>query len=42
MDHLLEHLVFESPFSALVVIDEMPANLETVVSEKFKFGVKVL
>jgi hypothetical protein len=40
-DHLLEHLV-ESPFSALVIIDAMPENLETVLSKKFNFGVEVL
>lgn len=42
VDHLLEHLVFESPFSALVVIDAMPEDLESVLSEKFRFGVEVL
>ena len=42
VDHLLEHLVFESPFSALVVIDAMPEDLEGVLSEKFRFGVEVL
>jgi hypothetical protein len=42
VDHLLEHLVFESPFSALVVIDRMPDDLEAVLSEKFRFGVEVL
>jgi regulator of RNase E activity RraB len=42
LDYLLEYLVFESPFAALVVIDEMPENLENVLSEKFKFGVEVL
>jgi hypothetical protein len=40
-DHLLEFLV-ESPFSALVIIDAMPDNLETVLSKKFNFGVEVL
>jgi hypothetical protein len=40
-DHLLESLV-ESPFSALVIIDAMPENLETVLSKKFNFGVEVL
>src|SRR6476620_2818751 len=40
--HLLEHLVFESPFSALVIIDAMPEDLEAVLSEKFRFGVEVL
>jgi hypothetical protein len=42
VDHLLEYLVFESPFSALVVIDSIPENLEIVLSEKFRFGVEVL
>jgi hypothetical protein len=42
LDHLLEHLVYESPFSALVIIDAVPENLETILSEKFRFGVEVL
>jgi hypothetical protein len=42
LDHMLEWLVFESPFSALVVIDEMPDNLENVLAKKFQFGVEVL
>jgi hypothetical protein len=41
VDHLLEYLV-ESPFSALVVIDSMPENLEAVLLKKFNFGVSVL
>jgi len=32
----------ESPFSALVIIDAVPENLETVLSKKFNFGVEVL
>ncbi|MGB7552873.1 MAG: hypothetical protein WBM04_00760 [Candidatus Korobacteraceae bacterium] len=42
LDHLLQHLVFESPFSALVIIDSMPEELEDVLSQKFRFGVEVL
>ena len=42
LDHLLEHLVFESPFAALVVIDELPEDLEKVLAEKFQFGVEVI
>lgn len=42
LDHLLEHLVFDSPFAALVIIDEMPEGLENVLSRKFQFGVEVL
>jgi len=38
-DHLLEYLV-ESPFSALVIIDAMPENLETVLSKKLTLGWK--
>jgi hypothetical protein len=41
VDHLLEYLV-ESPFSALVIIDAVPENLEAVLSKKFNFGVSVL
>ncbi|HAM45038.1 MAG TPA: hypothetical protein DCM67_08480 [Propionibacteriaceae bacterium] len=42
LDHLLEHLVWESPFGALVIIDELPENLETVLAKRFQFGVEVL
>ena len=42
LDHMLEWLVFESPFAALVIIDELPDNLENVLAKKFKFGVEVL
>jgi hypothetical protein len=42
LDHLLEWLVFESPFSALVIIDEIPENLENILAKKFQFGVEVL
>lgn len=42
LDHLLEYLVFESPFAALVIIDEIPDNLENILVEKFQFGVEVL
>lgn len=42
LDHLLEHLVFETPFAALVIIDELPDNLENVLARKFAFGVEVL
>lgn len=42
LDHLLEYLVFEAPFAALVVIDEIPENLENVLARKFQFGVEVL
>lgn len=42
LDHFLEHLVFEAPFAALVIIDELPENLENILAKKFQFGVEVL
>jgi len=42
LDHLLETLVFEGPFAALVIIDEIPENLESVLARRFQFGVEVL
>jgi len=42
LDHFLDALVFETPFAALVVIDEIPENLENVLAKKFQFGVEVL
>lgn len=42
LDHLLDHLVHEVPFAALVIIDRLPDNLENVLARKFKFGVDVI
>jgi len=42
LDHLLEYLVYEAPFAALVVIDEIPEDLENVLTRRFRFGVEVL
>src|ERR1700740_372558 len=42
LDHFLEPLVFETPVVALVIIDEIPENLENVLAKKFQFGVEVL
>jgi hypothetical protein len=42
LDHLLEYLAFEVPFAALVIIDEIPDNLETILGERFQFGVEVM
>jgi len=42
LDHLLDALVFETPFAAVVIIDEIPENLENVLAKKFQFGVEVL
>jgi hypothetical protein len=41
-DHLLEHLVTENDFAALVVIDQLPENLENVLEEKFRFVVATM
>ncbi len=42
LDHLLDLMVFEGPFAALVIIDEIPDNLENILVRKFQFGVEVL
>ncbi len=42
LDHLLEYLVSQSPFAALVIIDEMPEDLESVLTRSFQFGVEAL
>lgn len=42
LDHLLDQLVYENPFAAIVIIDEMPNSLENVLARKFQFGVEVL
>jgi hypothetical protein len=42
LDHFLEYMVFDSPFAALVIIDELPENLENVLVKKFQFGVEVI
>jgi hypothetical protein len=42
LDHMLEEMVFDAPFAALVIIDEMSDKLQTVLAEKFRFGVEVL
>jgi hypothetical protein len=42
LDHMLEHLVFATPFAALVIIDEMPDDLQNILARKFQFGVEVL
>jgi len=39
---MLEYLVFEAPFAALVIIDEMPDDLQNVLAKKSQFGVEVL
>jgi hypothetical protein len=42
VDHLLEHLIRDSEFRALVVIDSLPEKLEAVLAKSFNFGVEVL
>ena len=42
LDHMFEWLVFESPFVALVVIDDLVADLENILAKKFQFGVTLL
>jgi hypothetical protein len=42
LDHLLDYMVFETPFAALVIIDEVPDNLEKILLTRFQFGVEVL
>jgi len=42
LDHMLEYLVFEAPFAALVIIDDIPEDLQTVLTRSFQFGVEVL
>lgn len=42
VDHLLDYLVHESPFAALVIIDEVPEKLQSVLADSFSFGVEVL
>ena len=42
LDHLLEYLVFDTAFAALIIIDEIPDNLEKVLIKRFQFGVEVI
>lgn len=42
IDYLLEEMVFRGQFGALVIIDELHDELETLLVSRFKFGVEVL
>lgn len=42
LDHLLESLVTQSGFQALVIIDTVPEDLEKVLLERFRFPVEVM
>jgi len=41
LDHLLDELVFEAPFTALIIIDELE-DLERLLTQKFQFGIEFL
>jgi hypothetical protein len=42
IDFLLEQMVHQNPFQALVIIDELQDELETLLVSRFKFPVEVL
>lgn len=42
VDYLLEQMVYKGGFQALVIIDELPPELESVLIRSFKFGVELL
>lgn len=42
LDHLLEAMIVDAPFSALVIIDEIQEELDEILSNRFNFGVEVL
>ncbi|MXZ62171.1 MAG: hypothetical protein F4Y98_00785 [Chloroflexi bacterium] len=42
VDHLLESLVVSVGFRALVIIDDIPERLETVLQERLRFPVEIL
>lgn len=42
IDYLLEEMIYRGEFGALVVIDELHDELETLLVSRFKFGVEVL
>jgi hypothetical protein len=43
MDYLLEKMIYrDDAFNALVIIDEMPDELETVLISKFRFPVEII
>src|SRR5919112_5567630 len=42
VDVLLDRMIHEGEFAALVVIDDLQDKLDSVLSRKFKFGVEVL
>ena len=42
VDYLLERMIHDGGFGALVIIDELPEELGTVLVNKFSFGVEAL
>ena len=42
LDYLLDVLVHDNPFEALVIIDEIPERLRNVLARKFRFGIEVI
>jgi len=42
VDYLLEHMIHDGEFAALVIIDDLVDDLETVLVSRFKFGVEVI
>jgi len=42
IDYLLDKLVYDCPFSALVIIDKIEDNLSNVLAKKFNFGVEII
>jgi hypothetical protein len=42
IDYLLEKMIYDAEFQALVIIDELHDELETVLFSRFKFGVEVI
>ncbi|MAU01199.1 MAG: hypothetical protein CL608_28990 [Anaerolineaceae bacterium] len=42
IDFLLETIIYKQSFNALVIIDEIPDDLETVLVSRFKFPVEIL
>ena len=42
IDYMLEFMIYKQSFHALVIIDEMPDDLETVLISRFKFPVEII
>lgn len=42
IDYLLETIIYKQSFNALVIIDEIPDDLETVLVSRFQFPVEII